>query len=522
LVKIVAMKINIKQAVKYFFSNPSLELVFIEAIANSIDAEATEINISISLKEFNQPETLKISIKDNGVGLTDERFEKFSKLLEVEENSHKGIGRLVFLSYFDRVDIKSKFNSKQRTFRYWNEFDEKSDVIDIAEDDSGTELVFSKYYLKKIKTHDFVKPIALKKRILEEFYPRLYLMKQEGKALKINISLFVEEHDTKYNFRSDKQMLSIDDIGVLKIEPVDTSILAWFDSTNIHYSIIKKDEITSIITALCIDGRTYKVDIISDENIPYGYEIIFLLYSTFFDGKVNPARQELTLDEPTKKTVTKIFQKKVSEILKIEIPSIIENNKKAQESLSNTYPHLLGYFEQDTVGFIRREDSIKKAQEKFFKAQREILEANDTSNETYEKSLEMSSRALTEYVLYRQIIINKLKAIDKTNSEADIHNLIVPKGKRFNKSEFMSDLYSNNAWLLDDKYMTYNTILSDLVMSKLIKEITEDEIEEKENSEPDIALIFSNDPEKTEKVDVVIVELKKRGLQLEDNVKAIV
>ena len=208
--------------------------------------------------------------------------------------------------------------------------------------------------------------------------------------------------------------------------------------------------------------------------------------------------------------------------MKREIPSILENNTKTQESLSNTYPHLLGYFEQETIGFIKREDSIKKAQEKFFKAQRDILEANDTSNETYEKSLEMSSRALTEYILYRQIIINKLKAIDKTNSEADIHNLIVPKGKKFNKSEFMSDLYCNNAWLLDDKYMTYNTILSDIVMSKIIKEITEDEIEKKENSEPDIALIFSYDPEKAEKVDVVIVELKKRGLQLEDNVKAIV
>ena len=305
------MKINIPQAVKYFFSNPSLELVFIEAIANSIDAEATEINISINIKEFNKPETLKIIINDNGVGFTDERFEKFSKLLEVDENNHKGIGRLVFLSYFKNVDIKSKYNNKQRTFRYSNDFDEKSKVVDINENEKhSTELIFSDYYLTKIKTHDFIRPITLRKRILEEFYPKLYLMKQEGKFLKISISLFVEEQDTKYNFYKDKQALSIEDIGILNIEPIDISSLAWFELSNIHYSIVKKNEITSIITALCIDGRTYKVDIISDENIPFGYEIIFLLYSTFFDGKINPARQELTLDEPTKKTVTKNISKK--------------------------------------------------------------------------------------------------------------------------------------------------------------------------------------------------------------------
>lgn len=94
------MKINIKQAVKLFFANPSLEMVYFEAIANSIDADATDIQIQISIKGFNKPDTLVVKIMDNGVGFTDERFDKFSKLLEVDEDSHKGVGRLVFLSYF--------------------------------------------------------------------------------------------------------------------------------------------------------------------------------------------------------------------------------------------------------------------------------------------------------------------------------------------------------------------------------------------------------------------------------------
>ena len=59
------MKINIKQAVKLFFANPSLEMVYFEAIANSIDADATDIQIQISIKGFNKPDTLVIKIMDN-------------------------------------------------------------------------------------------------------------------------------------------------------------------------------------------------------------------------------------------------------------------------------------------------------------------------------------------------------------------------------------------------------------------------------------------------------------------------
>lgn len=516
------MKVNISQAVKYFFANPSLELVYMEAINNSIDAGATAIEISISLEEFSKPETLVVSIKDNGDGFTDERFHKFSNLMEVDEESHKGIGRLVFLSYFKTVDITSKYENSLREFHYSNDFDGASTITDIDSVENETTLTFSNYYLSKIKTHDYVKPVALRKRILENFYPRLYSLKQEGKNLSISITLSVSKVDNRYDFRPDKQVLSTDDIIELKVEPVDASLLDLFEQMDVHYSIKPDNLETTLITALCIDGRTYNLDVISDENIPFGYEIIFLLYSKMFEGKVDASRQKLTLDDATFKAVKKIFQQKVVEIIQREIPSIVENNERTKRELVNTYPHLLGYFEEDAIGFVKKDSSIKLAQDKFFKAQKEVLEAGDINDDIYEKTLELSSRALTEYILYREVIIKKLKDTTKDNSEADIHSLIIPMRKKFHKANFMSDLYTNNVWLLDDKYMTFNTILSDKVMSEVIKEITKDEEVKSDNTEADIALIFSNDPELTAKVDVVVVEIKKRGVKLEENVTAIV
>ena len=97
------MKVKLSQAVKMFFGNSSLEMVYFEAIANALDAHATEISIKISADAFNQPETLRIEISDNGEGFTDERYTKFSNLFDVDESSHKGLGRLVYLSYFDNM-----------------------------------------------------------------------------------------------------------------------------------------------------------------------------------------------------------------------------------------------------------------------------------------------------------------------------------------------------------------------------------------------------------------------------------
>lgn len=517
------MKINIKQAVKLFFANPSLEMVYFEAIANSIDANADDIRLDISIDEFNKPETLVVKITDNGVGLTDERFDKFSKLLEVDEDSHKGVGRLVFLSYFKKIDISSQYEHKQRTFIFSNDFDEKSKVTDISSEEHGTTLILKDYYLSKIKSHDYLRPSSLKNRILEEFYPRLYLLKKEGKTIKIRINLNVVEPNPKQNFYSSSSLIDTADMNELEVTDIDATYLDMFEKMQLHYSIKENKIESNVITAICVDGRTYKMDIIASENIPHGYDIIFLLYSDIFKGQVNASRQELTMNEGTLKIVKKLFRKKVAELLKEKIPAIVKKNDEIKHSFVNRYPHLLGFFEEDSIGFISKNDAIKNAQDKFFKAQKEVLEASDYSDERYQKTLEMSSRTLTEYILYRQIIIDKLKRIDRNNSEADIHRLVVPMRKKLHGSNFMSDIYSNNAWLLDDKYMTYSTILSDLEMSELVNVITEGEEELTDDSRPDIAIVFSGNPksESNSKVDVVIIELKKKGLKLAKNEEVI-
>lgn len=104
------------------------------------------------------------------------------------------------------------------------------------------------------------------------------------------------------------------------------------------------------------------------------------------------------------------------------------------------------------------------------------------------------------------------------NKEADIHNLIAQKSSEFNQDNIVVDLYKNNVWLLDDKFMSYYKVLSEAKMSKVIDIITQGEIKDNDNDRPDITLFFSDNPEdENRKVDVVVAELKRLGATAEQN-----
>ena len=515
------MQVNIKQAIRLFFSNPSLDMVFIEAIANSLDADASKISICISIDELGKQETLKITVQDNGVGFTQERYGKFCKLLQVEDSTHKGVGRLVYLYYFDTIEVSSVFNKQHRTFLYNTSFDEANSNMVLEPIDSQeqrTILNFSNCTLKRLSSYNSILPDSLKRMILEEFLPRFYVYKEEGKEIEIDIELKIGKVKKNQFIGNRKVTISLNDLPVLKVEEVNASQIRMFEDMVLQYSIEKKENYVApfIITALCIDNRAYKLsDIISSDNIPWGYELIFLLKSSIFNGQVDPSRQTLTLRDELLKSVKKIFRTKIANIIQQDIPSFKESNEKTRLSLSKSYPHILGYFEDEEIGIVSRSKSLEIAQQKFLRDQKTVLEAEYLDGEKYEKAMDLSSRSLAEYILYREKIISKLETITNKDSEATIHNLILPKRSILKNNQNVTAIYNNNLWLLDNKYMTYTTAMSERTMQEVVEEITQGVEHESDPNRPDLAIIFSDNPEDLScKVDVVIIELKKRGIKL--------
>ncbi len=507
------MKVKLSKAVKLFFGNSSLEMVYFEAIANALDANATQISITIEAKDYSQPETLVINISDNGEGFTDERYTKFGNLFDVEDASHKGLGRLVYLCYFEKIKITSRYkDTYQRDFEFSDSFDETQCLITQHDKGgNGSTLSMSGYTLAKLGKNEYLSPKYIKDRLLEKFYSRLYKYKTKAKNIEISIS-------TNISGRHQEETLKTSDIPEFTQVQIQDK-LDLFSNIELFYNIRSTNSSSKVITAISVDDRTYPIDIMADENFPPFYEMVFLLYSDYFVGKVDVSRESLSIPKADMDNIQSLLRKNIESIINEKIPKIAQTNKERKEMLINKYPHLNGYFEDDKIGYASQDELLKKAQDTFFRKQREILNANYLTDEQYTQSLDLASRTLTEYILFRQNVIERLKNIDAKDRESVIHNILIPMRNVFEKQSFADDMYRNNIWVLDDKYMTYDTILSDKEMSDVVNVITEGEVFENDDDRPDIALIFSGNPkeENDKKVNVVIVELKKKGLSVENN-----
>lgn len=506
------MEVNIKQAQKMFFSKSSFEMIYFEAFANALDAGATDFKIEINLPSEDSTLNMTLDISDNGVGFDDIRFSKFGKLFDVEERTHKGLGRLVYLCYFDKVHVESYYDQiKHRTFDFDENFKNISVVDDVEKHDSGTSFHFTSFNGEKLWKNSFVDPASIKDSILKNYYMLFYKAKQEGKPINVTIKKVTDGV-------ANEQTITEKDIPEFKVKPLDSK-LNLFDNMVLYYNIKEvKNGRPSVITALAVDNRTMKVDIIADENIQSKYEMIFLLMSDSFKGNVDESRSNLTIPEVNLNVVKNIFRNAIAETIKTEIPQVDKENKTRVNYLKQRFPHLDGYFDVDDIGYASQLSVLKNAQDKFFKDQREILCATELTDEQFEKSLNLSARSLAEYILFRQNVIGKMKKFTGENKESEIHNLIAPQNSEFKKEELSKDLYRNNVWVLDDKFMSYCTVLSEAEMSKVISVITEGEVKDNDDDRPDITLFFSADPNDEKKmVDVVVVELKRLGIKAEQN-----
>ncbi|MCX8481602.1 MAG: hypothetical protein ORN58_06765, partial [Sediminibacterium sp.] len=460
-----------------------------------------------------------------GCGFTKQRFEKFNTLLEDEDKNHKGLGRLVYLKYFKNIEVESVFNSNQIrifTFDIDGTIETKSVQEIPSEISNYTNIKFTGYLLDRIYNKEYVDADSIKKSLYERFLPRLYKLKNENKEISINIQCNLNPIVTLNN----KELPILKKIDC-KLEIGNKNEL--FPST-IQYAINDQPDSKTkdFITGLCIDDRIYKGlgNIIEDKNLPNG-TFIFLLDSNTI--QVNADRETINENTINLKKIKNIFRNEIVNLLKNELPNLQNTIQTEIDSIEDKYPHLNSYFEKNQIGFVESKTLIQDAQEQFSKDQMDVIEKQDNMTETtYQKSFDLSARTLANYILFRKFNIEKFKKLSeqkfKKKSEAiheiKIHDLILPKGEHSNPK---NNIYQNNVWILDDKFMSFEFALSDQKLSNLKKHLYPNDSDINGNNEPDICLVFNKDPEnpETTKFNVVIIELKRKGLDVVDAVSRI-
>ncbi|MPW43776.1 ATP-binding protein [Acinetobacter guerrae] len=519
------MEIETSSAIRLFFHNSSLQLIYFEALANSLDADATEVQVEVDIPLFKSAERLSIKIIDNGIGFNEENFIRFKTLLKPRDDLHKGLGRLVFLKYFKKVEIVSTWDKFRREFIFKDGFDGASTLTTLNfSQENKTTLFFTGFSNKKIKSYDDLRPSVLKSEIINHFLPTLISFKNQKRDFRITVKLNTQDKNFERGFFSHEEIITADDLPRMSELIVEDHGLDLHSDIKIYYhvNLDAKAKGTSLV-AFSIDGRTIPINnLIPPSSFPSDHHCIFLFESELFNSHSDSSRQKIIFpDHIDEKKLYQILRGEIGKILSEKIPHINELNKNTQKEFEAKFPHLLGFFETDTIGLIDKDSALNTAQQKFFQKQKEVLQSEHLSDRNYEKALELSSRTLTEYILYREKIIDKMTEFSEENKESEIHDLIVPKFSEYCGNDVSSNVYQNNAWLLDDKFMVFRTILSEKRMDKVINAIRLDDEKVNDNGRPDITMIFSADPLDVEAVDVVVVEIKKKTDDEKENQYAV-
>jgi len=321
--------------------------------------------------------------------------------LRPRDNLHKGIGRLVFLNYFKKISVLSEWGNSRRSFVFKENFsgDSDYDETDVPLD-KRTVLVFTEFANERIKSYDNLKPDSLKEQVIDQFLPKFQDLRTQRIPFKIRITLKADEENVKKGFISSQSVITENDLPRFSTVIIEDVEFDAFAKIKMHYHIERSQGKGRQFTAFDIDGRTVPVKLLSPGAVPAGYDCIFIFESELFHTNSDSSRQKLVLPDGVHEvSLNRLLTREVGKILAEKIPQINENNRKIKDGFEQKFPHLLGYFEEETAGLIDRDDALQIAQQKFFHVQKEILQCEEMTDREYEKSLELSSRTLTEYIL---------------------------------------------------------------------------------------------------------------------------
>lgn len=516
------MRIRTQYAVQKFFPNSAFSQIYFEAVANAFDAGAKSVRISIDCDGEIRPTRLVVVIEDDGAGFTDANFSEFAELQEPKDAQHKGLGRLVYLQYFSHVDVESNYGGKTRRFTFSNEFEGDSEVEGTEDSRTGARLSFRGFRRGRLRAYDDLKPEVIKQALIHQFLPLLHRKREAGEDFRIDIEMQTDKAQAQHEFFSSATSVRPSDIPRFETRIVKAPELGAFESLRLSYFIQREGGDGSVTTLASVDDRSIPLPVTQPRPLPAGVAAVFLVESEVFAGSADDARQVVDLPtEVPRSTLIGTLRRQVGAVLAHELPEIEVRNVETQKTLETQYPHLVGLFDTEVVGVLDRKEALDTAQQRFFAQQKEILDCEALDDELYEKSLEVSARTLAEYILYRELIINRLAKLTEEDPEERVHSLIVPQREQFDGGALVDHVYRNNAWLLDDRFMTFRTVLSERRMDEVVSAITLDEETAGGSGRPDIALIFSADPEDPEPVDAVVVEVKRRRVDEREGMHAV-
>ncbi len=548
----VCMFVDLKSAVSQLSSRTNVQTVCCEAIMNSLHAGANEVTVELyenhipreelDLDDDNKNKLQKLIITDNGDGFTNENIKSFLNLYSPHKADLgcKGIGRLSYLKVFEnvRIDSTSEDGGKSCNFNY--DLSHKSFQNATAEDNkkSGTTITYSNPKCSK-SAHgiplDFTKIVD---DVYKNIMPHLYLDKE---GIKVIFKHLKGSETVSEIIKDSKTLPELSEEVFIIQESVSTAKKKF--KFTLSYVITKNESVQDkdvMKGYFCANKRSvysFSDKNIGDSKIPLkaisGYNILFLAESKYLDSpqRIDPDRQTFDID-PTYNEVdspiswqmiNKPLLEVIERILLARFPSLKDDGEKLIDKVRNEHLHLASYVEApNRIGGIYSEKHfIDRAETKFKQDKAEFFKNKDSwrPEKVIRKASDIAGKELIEYIQMRDQIITQLEKVadDKGSNEQELHNLILDMKKTANEKTVFS-LENNNLWLIDDKFMGFSQVASDVDINTILNlESIENKGDVESKRRPDIAAFYRDDSQ----TKLVLFELKKTNAGTFDASKGI-
>lgn len=514
-------KINLKKFIaEHYKGGVSARDVIREALTNSIHAKSKSISVDLYFSERQAEITApssegerrvleKITISDDGEGFTAENLNFFDEICTSHKDNigGKGVGRLAFLKYAKKVEIKSQFETESVAFPYTPEFK----LEDVKKSPGGGTLSTT-ITLSDLKDKINTQVAKLVNSICDDLRLLLFLKHQSGQAIKLTFT-----HNSKQPF---------DELFVFSGEDIKSELDREFDFDGIHFKCYAfRDEAPrkGIVALLCADEICIEEYVIS-RRFDICRHLIFVT-SDYFNRNSDIERQSLKLpktDEQVdmmspisrEKLMPRIHQECLSMIDESAAGDIEQFKNENVQKLRKYYPFIKMTSLGGNAALLDADEVVKTYRAQQARNEDQVvenLEAGKTPS--WDDVSHLASEDLARFIVHRALVIDSLANMPPTSAEDAIHNAILPK--RGNGAE----IRDNNVWLVDDKFLSYSSIFSDETLSKIVQQVG-DSVESKQHRRPDVAAFFSKDSD-NQPNKLVIIEFKKPGADIFENNKAL-
>jgi hypothetical protein len=511
-------RINLKKfIVEHYKGGVTARDVIREGVTNSIHAGADAITVDLWFDR--QPGLFgddvrnvldKITITDDGEGFTQDNLNYFDEICtgHKDDIGGKGVGRLAFLKYANRVEIRSQLDSELIEFRYTPDFTPDDVQRDASSGRRETAITISELK-EKINTQ----VTKLVNAMCDDLRLLLFLKKQAGRTIAIRFT-----HNSEQPFPDDFTF-SGEAIEAQKTRSFELQGEA-FDCYLFRDEAPRK----GIVAMLCADELC-----VEEYQISKRFDIcryLISITSDYLNRSSNIERQKLEIPKTVAEAdlVSPISREALMPRIHAECLAMINDAAEGDieafklaniDKLRKYYPFIQIDSLSGEAAMLDADEIVRTYRAQQARREDHLIEALEEGRSVaFDDISHLASDDLARFVVHRALVIDSLAKMPRESAEEVLHTAILRKHSEGN------DIRENNVWLVDDKFLSYSSIYSDETLARIVREVGT-ETESKQKRKPDVAAFFSKDNEGHPNK-LVIIEFKKPGADIFENNKALV